>query len=372
MHSAVVRPLLPLLLSFLLLLPGCRQREPILIGFIGPLTGHHSDIGIYGRNGVAFAVDEINKIGGIHGRPVQLIIRDGKQDAALTRAIHKKMIDQGVAAIIGPMTSSMAMAVVSQSNSAGIVTISPTAATNKLTGLDDYFFRTISPSRNAILRLAEYSHDTLSLRRISVVWDSANEAFSKEWLDIFQEYFSDEDDHIISVSFTPNAHPSFSSLATTIIDQKPDGVLLVASSLDAAQICQQLRKQGSQAKFISTMWAMTEDFLQHAGSAADGTTFSHWFNKDYGGENFRTFQISFQDRFHVPPNFASHFAYESAQVIFTALQHNEKPKQLKETIETLGEFQGTQGKIHFDQYGDPNRKVYLLTVVDGALSPVKE
>ena len=52
------------------MLVGCDRKKPIKVGFVGDLTGHVSDLGIAGRNGVVLAVEEVNKAGGIHGRPI--------------------------------------------------------------------------------------------------------------------------------------------------------------------------------------------------------------------------------------------------------------------------------------------------------------
>ena len=54
------------------------ETGPIKIGFIGPLSG---DGAVYGepiKNSIDLAVGEINKAGGVNGRPVQMIFEDGK------------------------------------------------------------------------------------------------------------------------------------------------------------------------------------------------------------------------------------------------------------------------------------------------------
>lgn len=53
-------------------LSACGGQDPILVGFAGELTGPHADLGAAGRDGVILAVEQINKQGGINGRPIQL------------------------------------------------------------------------------------------------------------------------------------------------------------------------------------------------------------------------------------------------------------------------------------------------------------
>ena len=50
--------------------------DPIKIGLTGPFTGGSSSMGVSMRDGVKLAVEEVNKAGGVLGRPLQLIERD--------------------------------------------------------------------------------------------------------------------------------------------------------------------------------------------------------------------------------------------------------------------------------------------------------
>ncbi len=90
---------------------GCDDKKPVRIGFAGGLTGRVSALGTAGRDGVVLAVEEINSRGGLNGRPVELVVRDDKQEPEPALAVDRELIDEGAAAIIGHMTSSMTLAV---------------------------------------------------------------------------------------------------------------------------------------------------------------------------------------------------------------------------------------------------------------------
>ncbi|MEW5815083.1 MAG: ABC transporter substrate-binding protein [Spirochaetota bacterium] len=126
----------------------CTEKNPIKIGFAGGLTGIHSDLGIAGRNGALLAVEEITSAGGIKGRPVVLITKDDQQDPVAALKVDKELIDEGVVAIIGHMTSVMTMSVIPFINKSEILMISPTTSTNELTNIDDYFFRTLPANKD--------------------------------------------------------------------------------------------------------------------------------------------------------------------------------------------------------------------------------
>ncbi len=59
--------------------------------------------------------------------------------------------------------------------------ISPTTSTNKLTGLDDYFFRVMPPNRAETDHLAHHAYEKMDLRKIAGVYDLSNPAFTEGW-----------------------------------------------------------------------------------------------------------------------------------------------------------------------------------------------
>ncbi|MGM0427217.1 MAG: ABC transporter substrate-binding protein, partial [Thermodesulfobacteriota bacterium] len=92
---------------------GCdREKEPIKLGFSGCLTGRLSDLGTSGRNGAILAVEQVNEAGGINGRPVELIVRDDRQNKAEALRVDQELMAEGVVAIIGHMTSTMSITAV--------------------------------------------------------------------------------------------------------------------------------------------------------------------------------------------------------------------------------------------------------------------
>ncbi len=99
------------------------------------------------------------------------------------------MIDAEVVAIIGPMTSSMAVVIQPLINSGQIVTVSPTAKTDQLSGQDDYFLRVTTPlSRNAE-QIAAHAAKKMNLKKFAVVYDVSNRAFTETWLNFFRFIF---------------------------------------------------------------------------------------------------------------------------------------------------------------------------------------
>lgn len=354
-----------LFVTFLSGISGCNNDSPIKIGFSGGLTGRHSDLGLYGRDGALLAIEEANLGGGINGRPLELIIKDDKQDAATAIKVDQQLIDEGVVAIIGHFTSAMSVAAVPLINDAKVLMISPTSSTNLLTGQDDYFLRLMSPNIHANEKLASHIYDTLNLLNIIILYDDQNQPFALDWVKYFTETGVKKMRNVTTIPFHSEPSFQFSSVATDINAHAPDGLLIIASALDASMICQQIRKTGAGYPIFTTMWSMSDEFLQHGGKAINGVTFANWFDPDYPGEASRRFQHNYRERFGKAPNFSSHFAYESTSILINGLRITDDPTHLKESILQQQKFEGTQGTILIDKYGDPMRELFLMTVKDG-------
>ena len=72
----------------LLALAACAPPEPLRLGFVGGLSGRVADLGIEGRNGAMLAVEQRNKLGGVNGRQVELVVEDDQQNVDAARMAH--------------------------------------------------------------------------------------------------------------------------------------------------------------------------------------------------------------------------------------------------------------------------------------------
>ncbi len=81
---------------------GDQSGEPIKIGYVGDFSEIYSFYDIPIREGAHFAIDEINAEGGVLGRKLELIARDGKNDQEESvRAAEELLTDRGINYMIG-------------------------------------------------------------------------------------------------------------------------------------------------------------------------------------------------------------------------------------------------------------------------------
>ena len=87
------------------------EAETIKIGALGPLTGGVAIYGISATNGLKLAVDEINANGGILGKQIELNLLDEKGDSTEAVNAYNKLVDWGMVALVGDITSKPSVAV---------------------------------------------------------------------------------------------------------------------------------------------------------------------------------------------------------------------------------------------------------------------
>jgi branched-chain amino acid transport system substrate-binding protein len=345
---------------------GCKEKDPIKVGFSGCLTGRLSDLGVSGRNGTILAVEEKNRIGGIAGRPIELIVKNDRHEPETAIRVDRELIAAGVAAIVGHMTSSMSMAALPVLNEAKLPLVSPTTSTNKLADIDDYLFRVVPPNRHESNHLADYARDGLALGAVGIVYDLSNPVYTEGWQRNFTARFEEKGGKVVfSGTFTSGDDAPYLALIQSLRSADPDGAVVVGGAIDTAMICQQLRKLGENLPLVAAGWSETTDLIRHGGAAVEGLVFSSMFDKKSREPAYRAFVDRFRERFGGTPDFAAACAYEAARLLLKALESPLAETDLKKALLAVGTFDGVQGPIHINRYGDPDRQRFLVTVRDG-------
>jgi branched-chain amino acid transport system substrate-binding protein len=150
-------------------------EEPIRIGWLSSLTGPLSSAAIAENQGVQFAVDEINKAGGIGGRKLELLTRDtaGEPTKAVNLAQQLVFSDK-VHFVIGPVNSGESLATVPIVAKAGIPNI-VIGSVDELINEKRFplAFRAINTNRQWIQGGNDYALNVLKRRKVALIGDTS-------------------------------------------------------------------------------------------------------------------------------------------------------------------------------------------------------
>lgn len=107
--------------------------DPIKLGAALSLTGRFSDSAKYVNEGYQLWAEEINKKGGIAGRPVQIITYDDESKPDTGRVLAERLIDRdGVLMILGPYSSPITDAMASVTERAEVPMIGTIASDSSI------------------------------------------------------------------------------------------------------------------------------------------------------------------------------------------------------------------------------------------------
>ncbi|WP_295484295.1 ABC transporter substrate-binding protein [Accumulibacter sp.] len=334
------------------------------IGFLGGLSGRVADLGIGGRNGAILAVELRNQQGGIDGRPIELIAEDDQQDAEVARKAADRLLARGVEAVIGPMTSAMALVVLPQFNTAGIPLISPTATTNALTALDDQFFRVVAPTAAHVFKSAEHYFRQGGVRRVVLVCDLRNKAYSESWANDFRQAFEGMGGQVVDEA-SIDSGDSLAALAASILASKPDGVVIISNSVDTALLIQQIRMRDSEVRIGTAEWAATERLIELGGRAVEGVVVAQYVDRESTAPAYQAFLRAYRQRFSHEPGFPGLTAFDATNVALDAIAARSSGQTLKQALLAHGRFAGAQSPIDIDGNGDARRDTFLSAIHDG-------
>lgn len=117
----------------LLLAMSASARAEILIATAGPMKGQYAALGEQLRQGVSRAVTDINASGGVNGEQLVLEVADDGCDPKQAMTVASDLVAKGVKFVAGHYCSGSSIAAAKIYADAGIIMISPSSTSPKLT-----------------------------------------------------------------------------------------------------------------------------------------------------------------------------------------------------------------------------------------------
>jgi ABC-type branched-subunit amino acid transport system substrate-binding protein len=166
-NNKIVKSALVLLTILLALCTGA-SAAVVKIGLNYPKTGPYSVQGLAQLRAAEMAVEEINQVGGILGRNIELVVRDSKSKADLAKKNVEDLIDnEGVEMIFGGSSSAVAIAGGKAAKSRGKLYFGTLTYSNATTGVQGhkYIFRECYNAWMGAKVLSEYLKEHFSGKR---------------------------------------------------------------------------------------------------------------------------------------------------------------------------------------------------------------
>ncbi len=166
---------LAVVLSFFCLQAQLFAAEPLVIGLSYPSTGSYKWEGLSQKRGALMAVEEINREGGILGRPLKLVSRNSGATSEQAVQNIERLAAVGAVMLMGGASSDEVIAAGERARKFRLPYFVPTAYANRVTGRagHNYLFREGASARMANNLLMEYLETTLPGKRYFIITSDA-------------------------------------------------------------------------------------------------------------------------------------------------------------------------------------------------------
>lgn len=344
----------------LLVLAACAQQptteEPIRIGVIAPLTGVAANLGINSRVAAGLAADEINANGGINGRPIALVIEDGKCNGKEAAAAANKLLTiDGVPVIIGGVCSAETLAFSDVAERMGRVVLSPCSSSPDVTAAGDYIFRDYPSDVLQGAFGAEYLYQE-GMRNVAIL--ACLDDYCQGVSDVFAETFAELGGEILARESFEKGAGDVRTQITKIRNAGPEAVFYAGFGEDAIRFIRQKHELGWRDILIYGPEALSDPaIVAETGDAGEGVRFSE-VNSPLTGE----FRQSMQERLgDIDLTTCAPQAYDAVYIIAEVLQDGATtPEEIRDALYAMPPREGVSGTVEFDENGDLISASYVV------------
>jgi len=145
------------------------KSSTIKIGLLSPLTGINSDLGNHLLKGVQTVM---TKNSSVDGKRIELVVEDTESDPVTAVLKTRKLIEEGVIAIIGPVLREATISAAVESQALGIPFIAPTTTNVGFTRIGRYVFQlNLNPVIQAEA-LAAFAVEKLNFSNFAMIADN--------------------------------------------------------------------------------------------------------------------------------------------------------------------------------------------------------
>jgi branched-chain amino acid transport system substrate-binding protein len=329
--------------------------QPVLVGVSAALSGDQSALGEDIADAVDLAVEDY--AGTIKGHPIRTMrLDDGCTDPEMAVAVARRLLQAGVAGVVGPMCTTGAQAANKVYEAALVAHLSPAATRIDLSEQGErFFFRTAW--RDDVLAgiQASYAQDDLDAETALVIDDG--DPYGKTLADAFVTIFEDSGGAVVERERITRGDTDFSTLARLARSASPDVAVFAGLDPEGGLVLKALREEGFGGVFIGPDSLLAaRDFATNAGSAAEGAVlvggpmpdeaFANRFLERFGRRPSTPFVLQAYDATRILLQSIQLVAVEDASGALTI------DREALSSAMHSAEYLGLTGTVSFDDKGD--------------------
>jgi branched-chain amino acid transport system substrate-binding protein len=338
---------------FVMLAFSAQAADPIRIGVTAPLSGPGAESGGYQIQGAELAVEEINKAGGVLGRPMELVIADDQTtNPGIVLAFSKLAGNPELVAFIGPIRSTQLHAMAPDALKLGKpVLMGGTDPT--LTHMGNPWFLRFRPNDGYSARaIADYGVKTLGKEKWAIV--HSTDAFGTGGMKSLVASLTGMGIEPVLVQSHPNNLQDFTPIVLAVKQSGADVMgTYITFEPDQALFAKQLRQFGVTNTWVGSPITVSATTMKLAGPALYGSYAVTDFNKE-SSEAAKAFSAKYETAYKSAPDHFASWTYDAMHVLARAIGEAKslEPGKLRQAILAVRGFAGAEGTYAFDENGD--------------------
>jgi branched-chain amino acid transport system substrate-binding protein len=356
-------------------------KDPIKIGAVFGVTGGAAYLGAPEEKTARMVVAEINKSGGILGRPVELIVKDTTGNAEKAISFTKQLIEEEeVVAIVGPTTSGESMAIKDICQKAGVPLLSCASAETITTPIAKYVFK-VAPKDNFITEWLYKTMNQMGISRIGVI--AANTGFGNGGKAQLEKYASK---YGITIAISEAYDANATDLSALLTKVNAAGVQAVVNwSIEPAQaiVAKNMKQLKMKAQLFQSHGFANIKYVEAAGEAAEGIIFpcakliiaSDLPDSDPQKKLLVKYNADYKAAYKEDASTFGGHAWDSLNILRAAIEAAKSTDgdRIAAAIEGVKGFSGTGGVFSFtssDHNGLSMDGIVMVTVKKGRFVPL--
>lgn len=382
-----MKRILALLLSVLMLsafIVGCGDnknkgnddgKEKLKIGGIGPVTGDAAMYGVAVKNAAELAIKEINKAGGVNGMELELNFQDDEHNAEKAVNAYNTLVDWGMQALIGTVTSTPCIAVAAETHKDNMFQLTPSGSAIECTKYPNTF-RVCFNDPDQGIASAQYIADNNLAKKVAVIYDSSDVYSSGIYKKFAEESKVKGLEIVADEAFTADNATDFSVQIQKVQESGAELLFLPIYYKEAALILTQADKIGLDIKVfgcdgldglmeqLGDNTALAEDVMlltPFAPDAEDEETqnFVKAYRESYSEESLNQFAADAYDAVY-----AIKLALEKENIDNVNIDHSDLCEKLKKAFVEI-ELVGVTGTITWSADGEPTKEPKAMIIKEG-------
>ncbi len=373
MSKRIATLLLALLMFMVPLSAGAAEEGPIIIGYVGALSGDTALWGQAGLDGMNMAVADINAAGGVLGRELQVIGLDGKGEPMDSVNAFTSLIDNDKAVVVVGTNFSncnIAMAPIADEKK---IPLMATAASNPLVTVDEngnlhpYSFRIgfIDPFQGEVL--ASYAYNVLGYTKAAIITNVAD-PYSTGITDYLRDAYEALGGEIVAYEEAASGDQDFRAQLSNIQSANPECLFIPWIYQDVALIARQARDLGIEAQFIGADGWDSQDLPQLAQGAIEGGIFCS--RPTWNTEEALAFKARYEEEFGITAEAECLFGYDAVKWIEQVIiqEGAADSESIRNGLENTPSFDGYLGHMAVDPAThNPAREAAMFKIENDAV-----